>query len=75
MLFPTMRVLGIVRHVANWVLKTCPCRLTSVQHDNQSLGSMQSTQSEPPKLLVSRSPDNRPVLDEPPITKSKSAEE
>ncbi|XP_063679363.1 SH3 and multiple ankyrin repeat domains protein 3-like isoform X3 [Bolinopsis microptera] len=50
-------------------------RLTSVQHDNQSLGSMQSTQSEPPKLLVSRSPDNRPVLDEPPITKSKSAED
>ena len=64
-----------------WDLETscdkCTLRLTSVQHgaDNQSLGSLQSTQSEPPKVSVSRSPDNRPVLDEPPISKSKSAEE
>ncbi|KAL5259667.1 hypothetical protein ACHWQZ_G009945 [Mnemiopsis leidyi] len=52
-------------------------RLTSIQHgsDNQSLGSLQSTQSEPPKVSVSRSPDNRPLLDEPPIAKSKSAED
>lgn len=52
-------------------------RLTSIQHgaDSTSMVSMKSTQSEPPKIAVSRSPDNRPKLDDPPIAKSKSAED